>query len=227
MAQAAGIRATSARSVSDVIAGKCSAREALVPGPAGALILANHSASRPNLDFSRHAQQRLLTELRLLRDAADIIVVDVGSGLSPWTRRFWLSGRLVLLVTTTDDLALMDAYASIKLNTADMPRPDLRVVANQCDSDAIATDTYRRLATACQRFLSRELLTLPPLPTHAAKNAASAPVFPRVWESPNTPFGHAALWLGRAVCDLLTPTVHPAANRNGTCVRVPRQRSLC
>ena len=49
----------------------------------------------------------------------DVIVVDAGSGLTPWTRRFWLRAQLVLLVTTTDDAAVMDAYAAIKLSVAD------------------------------------------------------------------------------------------------------------
>lgn len=217
MAQVAGIGATIDRTLSDVLAGNCSAAEALAPGPGGTLLLASRWAARSNPDFSRHAQQRLLAELQALRNETDLLVIDTGSGLTPWTRRFWLRAQLVLLVTTTNDLALMDAYAAIKLSAADRIETDIRLLANQCDSDAIADDGYRRLTTACQRFLQRSVLAVPPLPRHVAQRSASASQVPRVWEAPNSPFGHATLWLGRAVDDLLTPADRALATNPAGC----------
>jgi flagellar biosynthesis protein FlhG len=169
--------------------------------------LANRWAPKSNPDYSRHAQQRLLAELRTLRDVADVLVLDVGSGLSSWTRRFWLRSRLVVLVTTTDDVAVMDAYAAIKLNVTESVAGDVRVLTNQCQSDVIANDVAQRLSTACQRFLGRNVPALPSLPLHTAIDAANTSRTPRVWESPNSPFAREVLWLAHAVDDVLsTPT---------------------
>ncbi|MEX0586955.1 MAG: AAA family ATPase [Pirellulales bacterium] len=204
LAQVAGIGPIAGGTVADVLAGKCSATEALAPGPAGTLLLANHWAPRSSPDCSRHAQQRLLTELQMLGQVADVLVVDVGSGLSAWTRRFWMRARMVIVVTTTDDVAVMDAYAAIKLGVAESLAGEIRVLANQCESDAIANDIAHRLSTACQRFLGCRVPALPALPQHLEVDTAGAARVPRVWESPNSPFAREVLWLAHAVDDVLT-----------------------
>jgi flagellar biosynthesis protein FlhG len=210
LAQVAGVGPIGGGTVADVLAGKCRAADALAPGPAGTLLLANRWAPKSNPDYSRHAQQRLLAELQTLRDVADVLVVDVGSGLSSWTRRFWLRARLVILVTTTDDVAVMDTYAAIKLNVAESVAGDLRVLANQYDSSATADDVARRLSAACQRFLGCRVPALPALPQHVAMDAAGTARIPRVWESPNSPFAREVLWLGHAVDEILSSKVNKA-----------------
>ena len=110
-----------------------------------------------------------------------------------------------MLVTTTDDAATIGFVRGDQAERGAIRLPaDVRVLANQCDSDAIAADVYRRLSTACQRFLSRRVPALPALPRHGAVERGSPQRdVPRVWESPNSPFGHAMLWLGHAVSDVL------------------------
>ena len=212
------------RSISEVVAGGCRAAEALAPGPAGTLVLAHRRSEAAHLDCSRRGQQRLLAGLQSLQEEASLLVIDTGSGLTPWTRRFWLRARLVLAVTTTDDLALMDCYALVKRSMADGIAADLRVLANQCDSDAIASDVYGRLSNACQRFLSQRIRTLPPLPTYRPDDSPGGRAVARVWEAPNTAFGHAALWLGQAVSAAMENGEATAVN--ATCgARVPREFS--
>ena len=151
--------------------------------------------------------------LQVLADGeADVLVVDVGSEVTPWTRRFWLRARLVIVVTTTDYAAVMGTYAAIKLSSADANSTDIRVLANQCNSDRAATEVERRLATACQRFLGRTVAALPSLPRHAADSISGIGPEPRVWDVPNSQFGHGVLWLARAVSELMsvnepTPTL--------------------
>ena len=202
VAHVAGAMAAIERSVADVLSGACSAADALAPGPCGCLLLA-HRRTNVNIDFSRHAQQRLLGELQSLGKTASVLVVDAGRGLTPWTRRFWLRSRLVILVTTTEDLALIDAYALVKRGAADGIKTPIRVLANQCGSDASADDAYGRLSAACQRFLSRPVASLPALPRWAADDLSGLRGHPRVWEAPNSAFGHGMLWLGRAVNDVI------------------------
>jgi hypothetical protein len=145
----------------------------------------------------------LLSELQSLHDLASVIVIDCGTGLSPWIERFWLCARLAVLVTTADDAAVMDTYAALKRSAADAVNVDVRVLATQCDGEAVARAVYARLSAACQRFLSRSLQTLPPLPLHRVERRIGACTLPRVWECANTPFGLAMLWLGQPVCAVL------------------------
>jgi flagellar biosynthesis protein FlhG len=210
LAQVAGAGAAIQRSVDEMIAGECSATEALAPGPVGTLLLGNRRPGKKALDTSRPSQQRLFAELQSLEPEADLLVVDAGSGASPWMRRFWLRAELVIVVTTPDDLALLDTYALIKQNVGEGVGGAICLLANQCDSDAIAGEAYRRLSSACDRFLSRAVHGLPALPRHVLARASDVQEIPRVWERPNSPFGHAVMWLGRAVEDAMKARVREA-----------------
>jgi flagellar biosynthesis protein FlhG len=217
LAQVAGVSITNVQPRSVSIPGSRNGGESLIRGPAGTMILsAQERFSAPGRqsrrespagDFSRHAQQRLLGKLQSLDQIASAIVVDTGTGYTPWIQRFWLRAKLVLLVITTDDAAVMDAYATIKRSASTGIAADIRVLAAQCESEAKARAAYGRLSSACRRFLSRELATLPPLPVQVAECTREDRAGPRVWNSPNSPFGHAALWLGKAVSDVLAKSV--------------------
>jgi flagellar biosynthesis protein FlhG len=202
LAARAGIARVAGSTVGDVIAGKSSAADSLMLGPAGILLLAGRWAPKSPSEFSRHAQHRLLEELNSLGEIADVVVVDVGSGVNAWTRRFWIRASLVIAVTTTDDAAVMSTYAAIKLSSVNGSAAAVRVLANQCDSDGAAVAVEQRLANACQRFLGRSLEALPSLPRHPRDEYSASCREPRVWEAPNSPFGHGVLWLARAVSEV-------------------------
>ncbi|MEX2317653.1 MAG: AAA family ATPase [Pirellulales bacterium] len=213
--QVAGVHGGSTDSLSDVLSGNCGAAAALQPGPAGMLLLANPPASDRVPDHSRRGQQRLLCELQSLATESDLIIVDTGSGVTPWTRRFWQRSRLVLVVTTPDAGGIRETYATIKLASADQLDADLCLLLNQCDIPAQADDVHRRLSGACQRFLARSVPAMPSLPLHTVGSNSDAKFPPRVWEMPDSSFGHAVLWLRRAVTDMLSgSTLRPRPSAN-------------
>jgi flagellar biosynthesis protein FlhG len=220
LARVAGVSsAAGASSLSDVLAGRCALGEAITAGPAGTMLLAKgsgerferrcESSARRIFDrneapaWARQAQQRFLSELASSGNRFDVVVADIGSGMTSCSRRFWLRAQLVLLVTTAEGSALLDSYAAVKLSVADATGPDVRLLVNQCENERLAKEAHDRFADACRRFLGRSVPALPSLPKHAGVSAGELGVAPRVWETPDTPFGHALLWLGRAVSETL------------------------
>lgn len=213
LAELAGISGEIEHSVADVIAGKCDMGDAFVEGPLGIRVLANRrrmAATRVrearrsgSADFSRYDHQRLLGGLESLRTAVDLVIVDVGPGVTPWTRRFWMRGQVVALVTTPDDAAVVDAYAAIKQSATDSPRPDVRVLVNQASSDGEADEVARRIVAATKRFLSLSVESLPAVARLDDDTIAGADCVPRVWEMPQSQFARSMLWLARAVGDVL------------------------
>jgi flagellar biosynthesis protein FlhG len=208
--QAAGPRASVTYSLADVTAGKCEIRDAIVAGPAGVLMLLGGSCDNAKRDFasrrdavtysdSRRAVDRVVSELQSLDGEFDTVIVDAGHGLAPWSRRFWSAAKLSVLVTTAEDAAVLDAYATLKSGFAESPETPVKLLVNQTDDDRMTRDTQTRIENACQRFLSRAVDALPALPRHSVNHFAMGQEVPRVWEMPNSPFGHAMLWLGRAV----------------------------
>jgi MinD-like ATPase involved in chromosome partitioning or flagellar assembly len=213
LADMAGVGRAIEHCLSDVVSGKCGAGDAIVDGPMGLRVLANcgRGFSRHERESrrdsatcgenSRDGQQRLLGSIDSLSDEIDLVVVDAGSGLTAWTRRFWLRAQCVVLVTTTDDASVMDAYSAVKASSADGIRPVVRLLVNREINGAAAEDAQRRVQNACQKFLSLSIEALPALPLHEGDFLAGANQGPRVWEEPNSAFSRATLWLGRAVSD--------------------------
>ncbi len=203
MAEIAGVRSTGDFSLGDVLVGKCKMGDALLEGPAGTTLLLNHQRRPKKADASRQRKQSLLAELQAFGDRFGVIVIDSGSGATTATRRLWLRAALAVLVSTTDDAAVMDAYAALKRHTLGARGTTcghIRLLVNRAETDRIAADAHRRLTNCCQRFLRQSVTALPALPTLDCEDA-SVGMWPRVWEAPNSEFGRAALWLGRGVSD--------------------------
>jgi flagellar biosynthesis protein FlhG len=166
-------------------------------------MLINRGSDRTNADFSRIAQQRLFSQFESVGDSFDLIVMDTGRGVTSWSRPFWSRAKLVVLVATPDPTSVLDAYAAIKQSAVDGDQSPVRMLMNQTESDATASDAQRSVEHACKQFLGRSVPALPALPRYVANDFAAIDAAPRVWESPNTAFGHAALWLGRSLSELL------------------------
>jgi flagellar biosynthesis protein FlhG len=212
IAHLAGIDNSGGQCLDDVIAGTCEITEALHSGPAGIGVLAGRAASPESPDRSPRAADRLLSRLPALAAHVDAVVIDSGNGMTPWSRAFWQRAGLVLLVTTPDDTAVMDAYATIKRLGTDDGAADIRVLVNQCDDAAAAADAQRRIADACRRFLSRTIGRAPRLPRHDAdRRGGSEPL--SAWHLPSSTFGRSVNQLGRFAADVLSQHRRTTAQR--------------
>jgi flagellar biosynthesis protein FlhG len=202
IAQLAGADAGAGGSIADVVEGMCDAEEALCEGPGGVSLLAGSWAPNISPDRSPQAGERLLRKLQGLQSRWDVLVVDAGTGITAWTRAFWRNAAIVLVVTTPDDVAVLDAYATMKRGAAERWNGDLRVLVNQCNHAAVAADVQDRLAGACRRFLQRTIGRAPRVPEYHA-SAADESTAPRAWDSPTTPFARAVHQLGRFTSEFL------------------------
>ncbi|MBP0447394.1 AAA family ATPase [Roseomonas sp. SSH11] len=96
----------------------------------------------------------------LLRDSAafwDVVLLDLGAGLAPPTRRLAAGADLLLVVATDEPTSLTDAYAVLKLHSADRPGGDARIIVNQAADYAQGKRTAAALQRACTTFLRREI----------------------------------------------------------------------
>jgi flagellar biosynthesis protein FlhG len=99
------------------------------------------------------AGRRLLAELQRLPVENGWMVVDGGSNRSPLCDHLWQHATRVLLVTTCEDLAVMDTYARIKSLSATGFAAPLSIVVNRAGTSAPAMDVQGRLEQSCRRFL--------------------------------------------------------------------------
>lgn len=138
--------------------------QALHPGPAGIQILPGlrvHGLNEPGRNDngrSNHAvgevsYERLQRQFATLGRHADIVILDLGSESGELIRRFSSTADEVLLVTTPDSVAVMDAYARIKTDLALASTGSLGLIVNLTSDAAQAIDVHRRIDRSSQKFL--------------------------------------------------------------------------
>jgi flagellar biosynthesis protein FlhG len=143
--------------IADVLSARRTVHEVLTRGPAGIQIVAGAWSATNVPDCSPAAQDRLLTEVDRLGRHADLVVLDVGGGLNHVVHRFWQAADVVLLVTTPDRVAIMDAYAAIKV-LGDRRDIAIHVLTNRADAKT-AAQVHARINGACERFLNCSVLS--------------------------------------------------------------------
>ena len=181
----------SAETIADVLSGRRTMHEVLRPGPGGIQVVPGVWSPTAMPDCSPSGQQRLLRQLDQLGRHADWVVLDAGSGLNHVVRRFWEAADQVLLVTTGEAVAIMDAYAAIKLFLGELPQKFVQTVVNQSPNGSEAAAVHARLATAARRFLGMTLTQAASLPWDAAVALAAAAGKPLAHGYVNAPSAEA------------------------------------
>jgi len=139
--------------LADVLDGSRSAVEVLRPLGESIQLLPGRWAPDAPPELDRLAVKRLLDELRSLHTQADIIILDAGSGMSPWVGQLWKSAQQILLVSTEESVAVMDSYAAVKLSPWGDVDGKVRLVINRCDDPQAAKAIGMRFEATCRRFL--------------------------------------------------------------------------
>ncbi len=137
----------------DVLAGRAGAHDVLQRGPAGIQSICGAWASGEVSDHAPAAQDRLITELKHLAPHADLVVVDAGSSRTHFARRCWQAATAVIVVTTPDATAVMNAYAAIKTLARAESRGAVHTLANCADDPREGDEIQDRITAACRKFL--------------------------------------------------------------------------
>ncbi len=148
---------TEEQGVAEVLGARRDIHEVLMRGPAGIQVVPGAWAPGATSGYSEKSQMRLLRQLKSLGRHAEWVLLDVGHGSPDVVRRFWQAADEVLMVTTPDNVSVMDAYASFKALLAENVRPRLRLIVNQATDATEAADVHRRVDQSCRRFLGRDV----------------------------------------------------------------------
>lgn len=140
-----------------VIDGQKTLAQTLVEGPGGIWVAPGTSGLAKLADLSEQARQNIMSGLREIQDMADFIVVDTMAGIGRSAVAFVVSADEVILVTTPEPSAIVDAYAMIK--TVYNVREDavIRVIANMVANQKQAAAVFTKLSSVTQQYLGRQL----------------------------------------------------------------------
>jgi flagellar biosynthesis protein FlhG len=161
--------------IAEVLAARRDIHEVLQPGPGGVQVVAGQASAGNPADWGEVAQQRLLRQLKKLGRHADLIALDAGSGGHDVLRRFWRAADEVMLVTTPEPQAVMEAYAAIKRLAGANPTAVLRLLVNRAADSSVAKDVHQRICEASERFLELALGLLGSIPNDPTFETAGLP----------------------------------------------------
>lgn len=150
----------------------------LIPGGSGVEELAN-------LAGQQHA--RLIGELQELEAAADCMIIDTAAGIAENVTGVLHAADEVIIVTTPDPTAVVDAYAVIKVLHQHNPAKPLWIIVNDVVGIGDADRIFAQLQTAVTRFLGRKLTLLGTIPRDAQLAEAVREQVPVVLYAPDAP----------------------------------------
>lgn len=176
-----------ARSLLHVLRGEARLDEVIVEGPAGIRVVPAASGFLELTALAPEQQFALLTQVDALEDSLDVLLIDVGAGITPQVLFFAAAAAETLVVLTPEPTALTDAYALIKLLATRHGRQDFLVVVNMAVSVADADAAFRRLQRVTERFLRVRLEYEGFIPADDAVSRAVRHQQPVVLEAPGTP----------------------------------------
>ena len=151
--------------VGDILTARRDIHEVLERGPGGILVVPGVWAPDYEIPFSQHAQHRLVKQIQSLGRHADMVLIDVGSASADAVHRFWLAADEIVLVTTPDNVSVMDCYATMKTALGSGAAPQaVRLIVNKAASQSEARDVFQRIEQSTRRFLQRQITWLGQLP---------------------------------------------------------------
>ncbi len=172
--------------VGDILSARRDIHEVLERGPGGIQIVPGVWAPDHEIPFTERSQKRLLKQIESLGRHVDIVLVDAGSGSSDTVRHFWLAADEVAIVTTSDSVAIMDSYATIKTIVGGGADPRMiHLIVNNADLPE-ATGVFQRISQSCRRFLARETGFLGCVPRDDGVIAAAQLAEPLVLAAPES-----------------------------------------
>jgi flagellar biosynthesis protein FlhG len=129
-------------------------QEVLTDGPLGLKVIASGNGLAQMANLSSQQRERLLSHFAFIEDRADYILVDTGAGISKNVLSFVLAADEVLVVTTPEPTARLDAYGLIKVVSQENPSARLSLVVNQVQDDREGAEVGDLMRSLAQRFLN-------------------------------------------------------------------------
>lgn len=176
----------------------------LIPGGSGFEELAN-------LSHDQHT--RLIAELRAMEDNSDFLIIDTAAGIAHNVMGVLRAAAEVIIITTPDPTAVVDAYATIKVLHYQSPTKPISIVVNDVVGIGDADYIFNRLHDAISRFLNHETHHLGTIPRDAELAEAVREQTPVVEYAPDSPSSRAF----RLIAKRLDAARHTELSSNDCC----------
>ncbi len=160
----------------------------LIPGGSGIEELANVSLAK---------NPSLLTKLREIEETSDFMIIDTAAGIAENVSSVLMAASEIIVVTTPEPTAVVDAYATIKVIVRHSPAKQVSLIVNNVTGVNEAEQVFQQLNTATKRFLQHNIELLGMIPYDSHVSEAVREQTPLVNYSPDTPASRAIRLIAR------------------------------
>jgi len=143
--------------IGHVLTGEKSLGEITLQGPLGVKIVPAGSGIRELTSLNAVQWRRFQNLVQTISADLDFLLIDTAAGVSDNVGELLQLAERVLVVTSYDPAAIVDAYAMIKILTTNARKKDLGVVVNATRDAEEAGLVFRQLDIAASKFLDRTL----------------------------------------------------------------------
>jgi flagellar biosynthesis protein FlhG len=190
--------------VGHILSGEKSLCDVLMEGPNGLSVVSAGSGLQPLTALTPPQRERLTTALEEARGAFDFLVLDTATGISDNVIETLKLAEHVLLMTSLDPAALVDAYALAKVLWQESSSAAIGLVVNGVRDRVEARLAFRQIELAAARFLGHHLHYFGFIPDDPAVREAMAIQRPIVVHSPHSPASRSFRLLATRLATLST-----------------------
>ncbi len=157
---------------------------------------------------------RLKSQLQLLEDKYDYIIVDTAAGISNIVMGFVLSSDMVLLVVTPETTSITDAYALLKISVNEKRDINVKIIMNMVDSKKHGKEAFNKFNLLSKKFLNKELELYGIIEKEKKVSEAVIIQTPIIEYAPNSSFAYAI----KNIANLIVKGIKPQEEKDSSFV---------
>lgn len=190
---------TAPYNIAHLLNGEKKLHEILIEGPEKMLILPGSSGLENLANLNEWQFTRLVNSFNELDQLCDIVILDTGAGISANVTNFLVAVDEILLVTTPDPHAVLDAYALIKTVSAMRDKLDIKLLINMVESSGDEARVKMNLLNACRTHLQQPLTYLGAIPDNTAVAKSIREMYPFILRYPECTASTSLLKVARRI----------------------------
>jgi flagellar biosynthesis protein FlhG len=170
-----------------VLSGERSLSEVIVETTDGLRLIPGGSGIEGLANLSQAQQRRFIAELSAMEDGSDFLFIDTAAGIGHNVTTVLHAAAAVIIVTTPDPTAVVDAYATLKVVHRAQPTKPVWLIVNDVVGIGDAEQTFAQIQAAANRFLQHPLEHLGTIPRDPELAEAVRRQIPVLYHAPQSP----------------------------------------
>ena len=151
-------------SLKDYLIGEKEIEEVINSTPEGLDFISGGSGLDKVLDWSDKMFDRLIIAFEQLQRKYDVILFDMGAGVTRSAIELLVSIDEIIVISTTEPTSITDAYSMMKFICMKDPDKTFNIVSNRVSKDDDGDSAVSRLQFAMRKFMQKETTILGILP---------------------------------------------------------------